>query len=100
LSAQELEPIAGGRVWTGTEAQQHGLVDDLGGFRVALAKARQLAELPEEESPPVLHISLPMRRDALLPQPFPADNPAAVAAFLQEWLQPRIMAALPWDLKE
>jgi protease-4 len=100
LSAQELEPIAGGRVWTGTEAQQHGLVDDLGGFRAALAKARQLAELPEEESPPMLHISLPMRRDALLPQPFPADNPAAMAALLQEWLQPRIMTALPWDLKE
>jgi hypothetical protein len=41
-----------------------------------------------------------MRRDALLPQPFPADNPAAVAALLHEWLQPRIMTALPWDLKE
>jgi protease-4 len=99
LNAQQLEPVAGGRVWTGAEAQQHGLVDDLGGFRAALAKARQLAELPEEH-PPVLQISLPMRRDTLLPQPFPAENPAAVSAFLHEWLQPRIMAALPWSFKE
>jgi protease-4 len=100
LNAQQLEPLAGGRIWTGTEAQQRGLVDDLGGFRVALAQARQLAELPEEEHPPVLHISLPMRRDTLLPQPFPVENPAAISALLHEWLQPRIMAALPWDLKE
>ena len=38
-----LEEIAGGRVWTGTEALKNGLVDELGGFRAACAKACELA---------------------------------------------------------
>lgn len=38
-----LEPLAGGRVWTGTEALERGLVDSIGGYRNALAKARELA---------------------------------------------------------
>ena len=38
-----LEDLAGGRVWTGTEALQRGLVDEIGGFREALRKASSLA---------------------------------------------------------
>jgi len=43
LSDAELEPVAGGRVWTGAEALEHGLVDEIGGYREALRKARDLA---------------------------------------------------------
>ena len=43
LPETALEPIAGGRVWTGTEALERGLVDSIGGYRDALQKARDLA---------------------------------------------------------
>jgi protease-4 len=42
MDVKDLEGIAGGRVWTGTEALGLGLVDEVGGFREALRKAREL----------------------------------------------------------
>jgi protease-4 len=43
LLETELEPMAGGRVWTGTEAKERGLVDEIGGYRDALRKACELS---------------------------------------------------------
>ena len=54
-----LEDLAGGRVWTGTEALQHGLVDEIGGFREALKKARSLAGMDGDDSTALLKISVP-----------------------------------------
>ena len=48
LQPDDLEGIAGGRVWTGAEALRRDLVDETGGFRDALAKARELAGITEE----------------------------------------------------
>ncbi|MDQ4128900.1 MAG: signal peptide peptidase SppA [Actinomycetota bacterium] len=53
VGPQDLEGIAGGRVWTGEEALEIGLVDELGGFREALRKARELGGI-EGEAPEVL----------------------------------------------
>ncbi len=39
-SAEEIDRVARGRVWTGRAALAHGLVDELGGFRTALAAVR------------------------------------------------------------
>lgn len=43
----ELKTYAEGRVWTGTQALENGLVDSLGGLTEAVAKARELAKLDE-----------------------------------------------------
>jgi protease-4 len=48
LPPDDLEGIAGGRVWTGVEALRRDLVDETGGFRDGLAKARELAGLTEK----------------------------------------------------
>ncbi|MBC6428453.1 MAG: signal peptide peptidase SppA [Cellvibrionales bacterium] len=48
LPLEQLEPIAGGRVWTGREAQDLGLVDRLGSQFDAIEAAAQLAEIPAE----------------------------------------------------
>ena len=45
MSRQDIEAVAGGRVWTGSQALEKGLVDELGGLENGLAKARQLAGL-------------------------------------------------------
>jgi protease-4 len=41
--------IAKGHVWTGAQAKQLGLVDQIGGFYDAVAKAKQLAKIPAGE---------------------------------------------------
>lgn len=41
---EEIEVLAGGRVWSGRDALSHGLVDRLGGLDVALDEARGLLE--------------------------------------------------------
>jgi protease IV len=45
MPLDELQPIAGGRVWTGRQALEHKLVDELGGLEAAIRKARSLAGL-------------------------------------------------------
>jgi len=46
LSAERVHELARGRVWTGSDALEHGLVDELGGLETAAAIARRRAGLP------------------------------------------------------
>ncbi len=46
LSADRVHELARGRVWTGADAQERGLVDELGGLDRAAAIARRRAGLP------------------------------------------------------
>ena len=50
LPPARVREIARGRVWTGAQAKGLGLVDQLGGLEEAIAKARQLARIPADES--------------------------------------------------
>jgi protease-4 len=45
LSAEAVEAVAKGRVWTGEEAKARGLVDALGGYETALRFAREAARI-------------------------------------------------------
>jgi protease-4 len=45
---EEIDALAQGRVYTGRQALEHGLVDRLGGMREAIEEATRLAELEEE----------------------------------------------------
>jgi protease-4 len=47
---EQVEPIAEGRVWSGVDAQQLGLVDQLGGLKQAVASAAALAGLSDASS--------------------------------------------------
>jgi protease-4 len=49
LSDDAVEAVAKGRVWSGTDAQTHGLVDKLGGFDAALDLAKQAAGIAPDE---------------------------------------------------
>jgi protease-4 len=48
MTPEQVRAIAGGRVWTGQQALERGLVDHLGGFSVAVARARALAGIDED----------------------------------------------------
>lgn len=48
MTPEQVRAVAQGRVWTGQQALERGLVDHLGGFSVALARARALAGIDED----------------------------------------------------
>ena len=48
MTAEEVHPIAAGRVWTGRQALERKLVDELGGLDAAIRKARSLANLDDK----------------------------------------------------
>lgn len=47
MSREAVIAVAEGRVWTGEQALERGLVDELGGFDTALRAAKRFAELDE-----------------------------------------------------
>ncbi len=49
LSAERVDEIGGGRVWTGRQGQSLGLVDSHGDFIDAIRKAAELAALPIDD---------------------------------------------------
>jgi protease-4 len=49
LSVDAVDAVARGRVWTGADALEHGLVDELGGLRAAVRKAKVLAGIDEDD---------------------------------------------------
>ena len=53
-----IDAVARGRVWSGAQAKERGLVDELGGLRDALAKAAELAKL--EADAPHTYLTAPM----------------------------------------
>ncbi|HEX3196455.1 MAG TPA: signal peptide peptidase SppA [Propionibacteriaceae bacterium] len=62
----DIEAVARGRVWTGRDALEAGLVDELGGLRDAVRIARERANLPEDAPvlgavriPPLARLSRP-----------------------------------------
>ena len=57
MSVVDVEAVARGRVWTGADALQHGLVDELGGLRAAVARAKMLAGLEVDEDVRVVELS-------------------------------------------
>jgi protease IV len=66
----DIEAVARGRVWTGRDAFEAGLVDELGGLRDAVRIARERANLPEDAPvlgairiPPLARLSRPRNSD-------------------------------------
>ncbi len=55
LPKEKVLQIAKGRIWTGEDAKGLGLVDELGGFPVALRLAKKAAGIPEKED---VHLKL------------------------------------------
>jgi protease IV len=49
MSPEKVDEIAQGRVWTGAQAKQIGLVDELGGLYKAVDLAKQRARIPADE---------------------------------------------------
>ncbi|KAL0051364.1 hypothetical protein WJX82_006285 [Trebouxia sp. C0006] len=62
MRAEEVARVAKGRIWTGRDAYQVGLVDELGGLTKAIALAKQMARLPQDNGAAWLEIVLRVQR--------------------------------------
>ena len=60
LSDEAVEAVAKGRVWSGEDAKKNGLVDELGGYAVALRLAREAAKLAPDA--PVKLVTFPREK--------------------------------------
>lgn len=80
---ERIDAIGQGRVWTGRQARELGLVDQLGGLDVAVAAAKQRARIPADED--VELVIYPPRRsfyEALASQ-LGADSSTALRAMIR-----------------
>ena len=48
MPIEEVRKIARGRVWTGVQAKENGLVDEIGGFMKALEETKKLAKIDKD----------------------------------------------------
>ncbi|MDH6197831.1 protease-4 [Mycobacterium frederiksbergense] len=86
LSVEQVDAVARGRVWTGADAKDRGLVDELGGLRAAIIRAKVLAGLDPDTKVRVRSYPGSSVLDMLRPkpssQPAAASLPQAVGALL------------------
>ena len=77
LSVEDVDAVARGRVWTGADALEHGLVDELGGLRTAVRRAKVLAGLDQDDK--VRVVSYPSSSLWEFLRPRPSSQPAAAS---------------------
>ncbi|MBI58811.1 MULTISPECIES: signal peptide peptidase SppA [Spongiibacter] len=87
---EQVKPIAEGRVWSGMDAHELGLVDRLGGLDGAITSAAQLAGL-SDDSHRVLRLPLSPEEELLrwIMEAGVVSSqwlPASVSTLLQQWL--------------
>ncbi|OBG30000.1 signal peptide peptidase SppA [Mycobacterium sp. E3198] len=86
LSTEAVDVVARGRVWTGADAAERGLVDELGGFRAAVRRAKALAGLDEDTEVRLVGYPSSSLLDLVRPrsssQPAAASLPDALGALL------------------
>jgi protease IV len=77
LTTEAVDVVARGRVWTGADAHERGLVDELGGFRAAVRRAKILAGLDEDDE--VRMVSYPHSSLLDMVRPQASSQPAAAS---------------------
>mgnify|MGYP000635608092 CR=1 FL=1 len=72
-----VDAVARGRVWTGADAAERGLVDELGGLRTAIRRAKVLAGLDADDKVRIIGYPGSSLRDRLRPKP--SSQPTAAS---------------------
>jgi protease-4 len=94
-NVEEVNTIAQGRVWTGTQAKQNGLIDEFGGLEKAIEIAKQLANLPADKD--VRRVAYPEPR-SFLDEYFGSDD--STFAETEEFKAKKALAdSMPADVR-
>ena len=73
MDLDQVREIAKGRVWTGSQAKENGLVDELGGLERAIEVAKGEAGIPDEDS--VSLVVYPKKRRLFPPEKKDSSEP-------------------------
>ncbi len=93
---EDIEPIAQGRAWLGSQAKNNGLVDEIGGLDRAIEMVKKKAGIAAGEN--INLVTYPPRRsilDLLLQQQSP-DSDAQVEARIAKFLGVKTPGIGPW----
>jgi protease IV len=85
MTRDQMHDVARGRIWTGTDARQHGLVDELGGLATAVRLARIRGGIPARDDLSDVRV---FPRVSILDRVRPAESsqsPAATAVAMRPW---------------
>lgn len=96
LTVEQVEKVARGRVWTGEQALDIGLVDVLGDLQAAADKARALAGLDGRRHSPLVNIGTP--KTYHLP-PTAAAELVDYVSGLKSLFRPGTLAMSPWEIR-
>ncbi|MDQ2937311.1 MAG: signal peptide peptidase SppA, partial [Acidobacteriota bacterium] len=91
-----IDSIAQGRVWTGAQGKDKGLVDEFGGLDRAVEVARELANIPKDKG--VHRVILPHPR-TFLQDLLRSDDDETRSGSTQREQQRAVIAALPEDAR-
>jgi protease-4 len=80
MDEAKVESLAQGRVWTGIEAKNNGLVDRIGGLQDAIQIAREMAAIQHPEDAEIIEYA-PSRGLVKLDLPIPGINFALASLF-------------------
>jgi len=92
LTAEQVEAVAAGRVWSGKRAVEVGLVDEIGGLNDAVQEASRLAKLKKGAKPELLY--LPVRK-TWIERFFDGDAVQAVTAMSDHLFSRSLARLLP-----
>jgi protease-4 len=90
----QLEEVAQGRVWTGQQARDRGLVDMLGGLDTAIAVAKDRAGIPEGEDVELVTYPAPRTLYEAVAEQLGGAAGAGILARLASGSEVRVLAAL------
>lgn len=103
MPAKDILASAEGRVWTGAQAADRKLVDELGGVNAALDEARAAARIGPKKKIRVVTLAARRKLRDYLPLPLAEASVAESVASLLAWLEPllesRVWALLPIKFK-
>ncbi|MFB3829320.1 MAG: signal peptide peptidase SppA [Bryobacteraceae bacterium] len=99
-SYQEIDAVAQGRVWLGSQARARGLVDELGGLDRALEMVKQKAAIPAGEK--VTVVAYPPRR-SVLDVLFSRSAETVMESRVEKWvrarMRPGLLRIMPWAVE-
>jgi len=91
-----IDSIGQGRVWTGSQGKERGLVDEYGGLDKAIEIAKQLAKIPAEQS--IQRVIMP-QPPSFFEQLMSSDDGDADAGSAQARQQAAVLEAMPVDVR-
>ncbi len=96
-TVEEVDSIGQGRVWTGTQAKEVGLIDEFGGLERAIEVAKELANLPADKD--VTRVAYP-KPVPFFEKIFGSSDDKTFSQTDEQKIQAAVIKSLPEDMRK